>query len=66
MLVLSRKRSESLHIGDDVTVTVLEVRGNVVRLGIHAPSSVRVLRAELTHWDERPATGPRRELSMAN
>ena len=67
MLVLSRKPSEVLHIGDDVTVTVLEVRGSVVRLGIQAPQHIRVLRGELT-WEERPVKGsrPRGELSMAS
>ncbi|QWC84747.1 carbon storage regulator CsrA [Nocardioidaceae bacterium] len=47
MLVLSRRIGESIVIGDDVTVTVLEVRGDVVRVGIDAPRSVAVHRAEL-------------------
>ncbi len=47
MLVLSRRVGESVVIGDDVTVTVLEVRGDVVRVGIDAPRSVQVHRAEL-------------------
>ena len=47
MLVLSRRVGESVVIGDDVTVTVLEVRGDVVRIGIDAPRSVAVNRAEL-------------------
>lgn len=47
MLVLSRRVGESIVIGDDVTVTVLEVRGDVVRIGIDAPRSVTVHRAEL-------------------
>lgn len=47
MLVLSRRVGESVVIGDDVTVTVLEVRGDVVRVGIDAPRSVSVHRAEL-------------------
>ena len=47
MLVLSRRTGESVVIGDDVTVTVLEVRGDVVRIGIDAPRSVAVHRAEL-------------------
>ncbi|WP_370250514.1 carbon storage regulator CsrA [Nocardioides sp.] len=47
MLVLSRRVGESLQIGDDVVVTVLEVRGDVVRLGIAAPRSVAVNRSEL-------------------
>lgn len=47
MLVLSRRTGESVVIGDDITVTVLEVRGDIVRLGIDAPRSVSVNRAEL-------------------
>lgn len=47
MLVLSRRVGESVVVGDDVVVTVLEVRGDVVRVGIKAPRSVQVHRAEL-------------------
>jgi carbon storage regulator len=47
MLVLSRRVGESIVIGDDVTITVLEVRGDVARIGIRAPRSVAVHRAEL-------------------
>ncbi len=47
MLVLSRRAGEKIVIGDEVTVTVLEVRGDVVRVGIDAPRSVRVHREEV-------------------
>ena len=47
MLVLSRRVGERVVVGDDVTITVLEVRGDVVRIGIDAPRSVAVHRAEL-------------------
>lgn len=47
MLVLSRRVGESVVVGDDVVVTVLEVRGDIVRVGIAAPRSVAVHRAEL-------------------
>lgn len=47
MLVLSRRVGEAIVVGDDVTVTVLEVRGDIVRIGIDAPRSVAVHRAEL-------------------
>jgi carbon storage regulator len=47
MLVLSRRVGESVVIGDDVTVTILEVRSDVIRIGIDAPRSVAVHRAEL-------------------
>lgn len=47
MLVLSRRVGESLVIGDDITLTVIEVRGDTVRLGVDAPRHVRVHRAEV-------------------
>ena len=47
MLVVSRRAGESVVIGDDVTVSVIEVRGDVVRIGIDAPRSVAVHRSEL-------------------
>ena len=47
MLVLSRSEGESVMIGTDIVVTVLEVRGDVVRIGIDAPRSVRVHREEV-------------------
>ena len=47
MLVLSRKPTESILIGDSVVITVLEIRGNKVRIGIDAPREIHVLRSEL-------------------
>ncbi|MBT0993054.1 carbon storage regulator CsrA [Cellulomonas sp. DKR-3] len=47
MLVLTRRAGESVVIGDGVVVTVIEVRGDGVRIGIDAPRSVRVHRAEV-------------------
>jgi len=47
MLVLSRRVGERLVIGDDIVVTVIEVRSDGVRLGIDAPREVRVHRAEV-------------------
>jgi carbon storage regulator len=47
MLVLSRKPGEQLRIGDNITITVVEVRGNRVKIGIEAPRSVGVVRSEL-------------------
>lgn len=44
MLVLSRKANESIQIGDDIEVTVLEIRGDQVRLGITAPKPVPIKR----------------------
>jgi carbon storage regulator len=47
MLVLSRKKSESIVINDDVVITVIEVRGDKVRLGIKAPREIPVHRKEV-------------------
>lgn len=47
MLVLSRKRDESIVINNDIIVTVIEVRGDKVRLGIEAPTEVPVHRMEV-------------------
>ncbi len=47
MLVLSRKPAQQLQIGNDITLVVLEVRGNRVRIGINAPRGVSIWRAEL-------------------
>jgi carbon storage regulator len=47
MLILTRRVGEILMIGDDVTVTVLEVRGNQIRLGVNAPKDVAVHREEV-------------------
>jgi carbon storage regulator len=47
VLVLTRRPGESLMVGDDVVVTVLDVRGDVVRLGIKAPRSIQVHREEV-------------------
>ncbi|GGQ42165.1 carbon storage regulator CsrA [Couchioplanes azureus] len=47
MLVLTRKAGESVMIGDDVVVTVLEARGDVIRIGIQAPRDVQVHREEV-------------------
>ncbi|MEJ1966489.1 MAG: carbon storage regulator CsrA [Gammaproteobacteria bacterium] len=47
MLILTRRPGEKLHIGDDVTLTVLQVRGNHVRIGIEAPRDVVVDREEV-------------------
>lgn len=47
MLVLSRKKNESIIINDDITIVVVEIRGDKVRLGIEAPKEVPVHRNEV-------------------
>ena len=47
MLVLSRHRDESIMIGDDIVVTIVDIRGDKVRLGINAPTDIPVHRQEV-------------------
>ena len=47
MLVLTRKRNESIIVGDHIVITVMEIRGDKVRLGIAAPSNIPVHRQEV-------------------
>ena len=56
MLILTRRVGESLMIGDDVTITVLGVKGNQVRIGVDAPKEVAVHREEILNRIEA-ATG---------
>ena len=56
MLVLSRKECEKIQLGNDITLTVVKVSGDKVRLGIEAPSNVKVLRNELELYEDGPQT----------
>jgi carbon storage regulator len=47
MLVLSRRKSEEIMIGDDVSIMVVEIRGDKVRIGINAPKHIKVHRKEI-------------------
>lgn len=47
MLVLTRKAGERVLIGDDIVVTILEIRGDRIRVGIEAPSGLRIQRDEI-------------------
>ena len=47
MLVLTRKSDESIKLGDDITIKIVEIKGNSVRLGIEAPDGLRIYRKEL-------------------
>ena len=57
MLILTRRVGETVMIGDEVTVTVLRVKGNQVRLGVNAPKSVSVQREEIFHRIKRENAG---------
>jgi len=47
MLVLSRKKGESIWLGDDIEITISEIKGDQVRIAINAPKNVTILRGEL-------------------
>ena len=72
MLVLSRQRDESIIIGDDIVITIVDIRGDKVRLGISAPPHISVHRKEIyeaikkeADSGERPAANGQVE-SLAN
>lgn len=53
MLILTRKESERIYLGDDIVLTVVRIGGDKVRIGVEAPSDVRVLRLELSEPDSQ-------------
>jgi carbon storage regulator CsrA len=58
MLVLTRKPQEQIRLGNNVTITVVRIQGNTVRLGIEAPHDVRVIRGEIADEQLDPSTEP--------
>jgi carbon storage regulator CsrA len=65
MLVLTRKVREQIRIGDNIVITILRVQGQAVRVGIDAPRSVRVVRAELPVLPEMVAVAETAEEEVA-
>ena len=67
MLILTRKSGESITIGDDVKITVVEVKGKQVRIGIDAPRSYMIHREEvyLSIQEENRRTAKESQLSIA-
>lgn len=69
MLVLTRKPLETIRIGEDVVIRVTRVGKGLVKLGIEAPATVRVMRGELACVEEKippvapPLVGPRQEVA---
>jgi len=62
MLILTRRVGETLMVGDEVTVTVLGVKGNQVRIGVNAPKEVAVHREEIYQRIQREKQGDSPEL----
>jgi carbon storage regulator len=58
MLVLSRKRDERIVIGDNIVITIVDVRGDKVRVGIEAPPEIPVHRQEVAEALKRNAVAP--------
>ncbi len=63
MLILTRRVGESLMIGDDVTITVLGVKGNQVRIGVKAPKEVAVHREEILNRIEEASAESEQKMS---
>lgn len=63
MLVLSRKKNESIMIGDDIEIVVVEIKGDQIKLGVKAPKNVTVHRAEVYEEiqleNKKAATAPK-------
>lgn len=59
MLILSRKQSESIRIGDDLVIHVKRIKGNRIRLGIEAPQDVQIRRGELSEETMDDSSGMR-------
>ncbi|MAY34466.1 MAG: carbon storage regulator [Spongiibacteraceae bacterium] len=57
MLILTRRIGETLMVGDEVTVTVLGIKGNQVRIGVNAPNDVAVHRQEVYEKIQKEANG---------
>jgi len=58
MLVLTRKHNETLHIGSDIVITIVRVRGDAVRIGIQAPKEIGVMRGELVGMPKKQVVAP--------
>ena len=58
MLVLTRKHNETLHIGDDIVITIVRARGSSIRIGIEAPKNVTIQRGELVGQPAKQVAAP--------
>ncbi len=58
MLVLTRKHNETLHIGDDIVITIVRARGSSIRIGIEAPKDINIQRGELIGKPKKQVAAP--------
>lgn len=58
MLVLTRKVGESIRINDDISITIVKIQGNRVRIGVEAPSNVRIVRSEIPPQQQSATVTP--------
>lgn len=70
MLVLTRKKNESIHIGKDIKITILETIGDTVKIGIAAPKNIEIYRTELfqaiqTENQQAAASHKEKEIDLA-
>ena len=65
MLVISRKVGDRIQIGEEITVVVTRIAGHRVTLGLQAPRDVRIIRGELTPFDEPAGPGANRQAAAA-
>ena len=66
MLVLTRKLQETIHIGENITITIVKIQGNTVRVGIEAPRDTRVVRGEVLARDQVELAAAAAETLTAN
>lgn len=70
MLVLSRKKNESIMIGDDIEVVIVEIKGDQIKLGVKAPRNVTVHRAEVYEEiqmeNQKAATAPKQLVGLGS
>ena len=64
MLVLSRKVDDTILIGDNIKIQVMQVKGNRIRIGIEAPTDVKILRGELANHSQVEKTSTAIELEI--
>ncbi|MFC5502340.1 carbon storage regulator CsrA [Lysinimonas soli] len=66
MLVLTRKRGERILVGDDIVITILEIKGDAIRIGVDAPSGVRIQRHEVVEAIAEANVAATAEAAAAN